>query len=56
MKRIRPLIIAREEEGILLKLMHHTRGHYYCKHLPNWKTLAAHIGNIEYHLNQALNA
>lgn len=56
MKRIRPQIIAREEEGILLNLMHHSRGHYYCKHLPNWNALAAHIDNIEDHLNQALNA
>lgn len=56
MRRIRPRIIAREEEGILLKLMHHPRGHYYCIHLPNWNTLAAHISNVEDHLNQALNA
>lgn len=56
MRRIRPRIIAREEEGILLNLMHHSRGHYYCKTLPNWNALAAHISNVKDHLNQALNA
>ena len=55
MKRIRPRIIAREEEGILLNLMHHSRSHYYCKTLPNWNALAAHISNVEDHLNQSLN-
>ena len=50
-RSIRPQLIAREEEGILLRKIGTTQNHYYCQHLPRWADVKAAIDEVTNCLN-----
>ena len=45
-REIRPQLIAREEEGILLRRMGTAQNHYRCQHLPRWADVKAAIDDM----------
>lgn len=54
MRRMRYMMIAREEEGKLFRISGKTPNHYYGGNLPDWKQVKAFVDSLSMQLDTAL--
>ena len=54
-RKVRPYFIAREEEGIFMRLSGSAQSHYYCQNLPGWANVKAELDSITSVLERQLN-